>query len=93
MTEEQRMEALGAWLDKRCITWKEVSRQCGTKTYSNGRAVMARSTMPKDRRDHFIALGVPEELLPKERLPIKRPRKNIPKWPNPEAAISPEEVK
>lgn len=93
MTEEKRMEALGAWLDERYITWKEVSRQCGTKTYSNGRAVMSRSTTHKDRRDHFIALGVPEELLPKERLPIKRSRKNPPKWPNPEASVPTEEVK
>ena len=89
--KEERFAKLEKWLTERYITWAEISRQCGVGITNSGKRIMKAGTMSKDRRDHFLALGVPEELLPKE-IPtgMKQPRRNPPNWPNPEAQITEE---
>lgn len=90
-----RVKKLIKWLEQYKISMREVARQCGLKPQeTQGKTVVYAKSWNAERRNHFLRLGVPEELLPPEtRNPKDKGYGTSPNWPNPEVAKHPLAIK
>ena len=81
---------LRRWMRERCITLTAVGQQLGWGKTKNPASyvipTLQRESMDTEKRDHLLALGFPENLLPVGGYTRK---KMVPQWPNPEAAKTP----
>jgi hypothetical protein len=84
---KHRRERLSRWFEERGIRMSHVAAEIGVSNAVASSALRAdAATLESKYRDRLIALGVPADLLPPERLSREQPA--CPMWPNPEASIA-----